>query len=120
MNLALDEMRPFGKHGYPPICFESEFQPPSYENIYSQLMGKLKDLSTIRLGLMHYEIDSEAVMRTSLDKFTKECVKEFDDEWLWQKEGEFEIYLELMQELEEIIIIEELLTMREVLGNRQR
>ena len=54
----------------------------------------------VKLGLMHYEIDTEVVMRRSLASFTRDCVREFDDEWLWQKEGEFEIYLELMQEIE--------------------
>ena len=74
---------PFEKHGYPAICFESEFHHPSYENIYSQLTEKSKDLSMIWLGLMYYEIDSETVIRTSLFKLTKDGVKEFDDGWLW-------------------------------------
>ena len=53
----------------------------------------MKEILSVRLGLMHYEIDNERIMRYSLDKFTIDCVKEFDEEWLWQKEGEFEIDL---------------------------
>ena len=43
-------------------------------------MSKLKDISMVKLGLMHYEIDTEVVMRRSLDRFTRDCVREFDDE----------------------------------------
>ena len=67
MNLILNEVRPFGKRGYPPICFKTKFSPPPYHKVYKKVISEMRKLLSLKIGSFLEREDSEKVKEDEME-----------------------------------------------------